>query len=94
MAAPGDLLVIFGDEISRCWKQIIYFNRPHNSNPDFEESEFNKMDGVGGDATYGTVETPADAEDDDQSIAVSLEGMKLVRDKRGVRLASEPEESD
>ena len=26
MAAPGDLLVVFGDEITRCWKQIIHFN--------------------------------------------------------------------
>ena len=24
-AQPGDLLVIFGDEITRCWKQIIHF---------------------------------------------------------------------
>ncbi len=26
MAQPGDLLLILGDSISRCWKQIIYFN--------------------------------------------------------------------
>lgn len=26
MAAPGDLLVVFGDDTARCWKQIIYFN--------------------------------------------------------------------
>ena len=26
MAEPGDLLVIFGDDSARCWKQIIYFN--------------------------------------------------------------------
>ncbi|WP_027245710.1 cyanophycin synthetase [Leisingera daeponensis] len=26
MAGPGDLLVIFGDDTARCWKQIIYFN--------------------------------------------------------------------
>ena len=26
MAAPGDLLLILGDDIRRCWKQIIYFN--------------------------------------------------------------------
>ncbi len=25
-ASPGDLLVIFGDDTTRCWKQIIYFN--------------------------------------------------------------------
>ena len=27
---PGDLLVIFGDETARCWKQIIYFNSGEN----------------------------------------------------------------
>jgi len=27
MARPLDLLLIFGDNITRCWKQIIYFKR-------------------------------------------------------------------
>ncbi len=26
MAEPGDLLLVLGDNIKRCWKQIIYFN--------------------------------------------------------------------
>ena len=25
MAAPGDLVLVLGDDIRRCWKQIIYF---------------------------------------------------------------------
>ena len=28
MAQAGDLVLIFGDDITRTWKQIIYFNRP------------------------------------------------------------------
>ena len=24
-AKPGDIVLVFGDEVSRCWKQIIYF---------------------------------------------------------------------
>jgi len=28
MAGPGDLVIIFGDNSPRCWKQIIYFNAP------------------------------------------------------------------
>jgi cyanophycin synthetase len=28
MAKAGDLVIIFGDNSSRCWKQIIYFNAP------------------------------------------------------------------
>jgi cyanophycin synthetase len=27
-AKPGDLVIIFGDNSPRCWKQIIYFNAP------------------------------------------------------------------
>jgi cyanophycin synthetase len=26
MAAPGDLVLILGDNVKRTWKQIIYFN--------------------------------------------------------------------
>src|SRR5690606_40971736 len=26
-AQAGDLLVVFGDELARCWKQIIYFKK-------------------------------------------------------------------
>ncbi len=49
MAVPGDLVVIFGDDTTRCWKQIIYFNSdggkavaeatvaPDMSEPSFEE---------------------------------------------------------
>ncbi len=27
----GDLLLVFGDQLTRCWKQIIYFGRQHES---------------------------------------------------------------
>src|SRR6185369_7446067 len=27
-AQPGDLLVIFGDDLDRCWHQIVTFGRP------------------------------------------------------------------
>ena len=26
LAAPGDLLLVLGDDVRRCWKQIIYFD--------------------------------------------------------------------
>jgi cyanophycin synthetase len=95
MAGAGDLVVVFGDEISRCWKQIIYFNRPHNSNPGYEESASNRMDDDGTPDSYETLESRPDGDDsEDHPTSVDLEGMKLIRDKRGVRLAVEPEESD
>ena len=27
MAEPNDLVLIFADNVTRCWKQIIYFGR-------------------------------------------------------------------
>jgi cyanophycin synthetase len=32
-AQPGDLLVIFGDRLERCWQQIVSFGRPAGSAP-------------------------------------------------------------
>ena len=29
LSRPGDLLVVFGDQITRCWKQIVQFHSPH-----------------------------------------------------------------
>ncbi|HEX9950799.1 MAG TPA: cyanophycin synthetase, partial [Rubricoccaceae bacterium] len=29
VSRPGDLLVVFGDAITRCWKQIVQFDSPH-----------------------------------------------------------------
>ena len=34
MAQPGDLVFIFGDNIKRCWKQIIYFDSGGKSKQD------------------------------------------------------------
>ena len=33
LAQPGDLLVIFGDNITRAWKQIIYFKKAEGQTP-------------------------------------------------------------
>ncbi len=98
MAEAGDLVLVFGDEITRTWKQIIYFNRPQEENDDEASIEL-------------TVATPPQQvvvkqTDDVMSTATAVEdapdipelvlsgGMHMVRDSRGVRLATEPEESD
>ena len=31
MAKPGDLLVVFADDVTACWKQIIYWGKPVSS---------------------------------------------------------------
>jgi cyanophycin synthetase len=33
MAAAGDLLIVFGDDPARCWKQIIYFKSETRGEP-------------------------------------------------------------
>ena len=92
MAQMGDLLVVFGDETTRCWKQIINFNRPKNMTPEPVETA-QKGSPVGqSNGEYGSVENLDASEDDTETI--NLAGLNLIRDKRGVRLASEPEESD
>ena len=88
MGARGDLLVIFGDDITRCWKQIIHFGgAPETTAP---------VDAIGSIAT-----TPAPAEPpstdtrpdanpvrDDRPVRSSRRS-GLVVDERGVRLARE-----
>lgn len=97
MGQPGDLLLIFGDNIARTWKQIIYFNR-----------EMDEVDDAGETTepapTQQTMlaETPIDplgsamavpdAPDVPESVLVA--GMRMVRDARGVRLESEPIDED
>ncbi len=98
MAETGDLVLIFGDNISRTWKQIIYFNRPHDAARDdgLAAAEPSAAQQV------AVEEKPADPLAEAMPVpnapdlpeAVLLEGMRIVRDDRGVRLADEPEESD
>jgi hypothetical protein len=30
LAEPGDLVVIFADDVTRTWKQVIYWGRPES----------------------------------------------------------------
>lgn len=77
----GDLLLIFGDEIARCWKQIIRFRddggHGHGTAP----------------AALSTVGSLADPEDDfdgDRSARRrKRSGEVVIEDQRGVRIARE-----
>ncbi|MCP4330025.1 MAG: cyanophycin synthetase [Alphaproteobacteria bacterium] len=91
MAEAGDLVLIFGDNIGRSWKQIIYFNRPHENGEDEVEATAS--------AVAEAVPDPlADARPVVDAPEVPdlarIGSLQLVRDKRGVRLAVEPEEAD
>ncbi|MFO1038320.1 MAG: cyanophycin synthetase [Geminicoccaceae bacterium] len=77
-AQAGDLLLIFGDNVSRCWKQIIYFGK------DRAKAEAPAPEAT---PTLAEVVEPAPR-------TFTMEGLSLVRDERGVRLAREPENED
>jgi cyanophycin synthetase len=34
MARPGDLVVIFADDVTRTWKQVIYWGKPRGPSDD------------------------------------------------------------
>ncbi len=68
-ACPGDLVLIFGDNIKRCWKQIIYF-----------KSDKELPAGTAPKTRAPNIELPHLEWD---------EGVALVRDERGVRIARE-----
>ena len=84
LAEAGDQLLIFGDNVQRCWKQIIYYNR----DPAAAEEEAAPPLAV---YTPLPADVPAvDAADE----AAAVEGGAMIRDERGVRLAREPEDAD
>ena len=82
-AAPGDLLLIFGDAVARTWKQIVYFD-PSGAvgRPVTASRARGRLD----DADELPVVTEA------VRLAADLAGAGWVRDERGVRLAAEEDD--
>ena len=75
-AGEGDLLIIFGDNITRCWKQIIYHGGERETvEEDVATNVPEEIEGYGLDLMLG-------------------EGLQLISDDRGVRLAREEEGDD
>ncbi len=93
MAGPGDLVLIFGDQIERSWKQIIYFNREEPEKPVPAETTTPEAPSEPlQDDPLATATAVPDAPDVPESLL--LGGIRMVRDSRGVRVEAEPEESD
>jgi cyanophycin synthetase len=100
MGQTDDLVLLFGDNIARTWKQVIYFNRPQGETeaddktasmaPVAEPSK--TINDAASDPLAGA--TPVDdAPDFPESVLVG--GMRMIRDARGVRLENfEDEDSD
>lgn len=85
LAEPDDLLLVFGDAITRCWKQITQFNRDSEL-PDMRPDTPSKEQTLKVVPMLDSVESDPFILDD---------GMKLIKDERGVRIVEEiSEESD
>lgn len=77
----GDLVIILGDNITRCWKQIVHFN--DDGNKTILENEIPSQDFP--DKLYEHVEHKFELE----------EGTRIVQDERGVHIVVDrDEESD
>jgi cyanophycin synthetase len=74
----GDLLVVFGDQLTRCWKQIVYFGREHKSAQRVVE------------APAWRPSPPAPTVSEVPAVTIG----NLVIDERGVRVARPPEQAD
>ncbi len=98
MGEMGDLLMIFGDNISRSWKQIIYFNRDlEEASDDEPEEEQEKTQALVSETLQSDPLADATPVEDAPEVpeSVLLGGMRMIRDSRGVRLAvEEVEDSD
>jgi cyanophycin synthetase len=73
----GDLLIILGDDITRCWKQIVHFNDVGDSQVESEEPSQDYPEKL-----FEPVEHKFELE----------QGQSLVHDDRGVRLVVERDE--
>ena len=87
LAARGDLVVVFGDKIERCWEQIVHFGEPPG---DGQASEPPAAPSPPSEAP-----APRDAEDPPSLSTPEpfrlRQGQRVVRDHRGVRLAADEE---
>ncbi len=78
VARAGDLVMIFGDAIKRCWKQIIYFKPGDGAGIEMEPTP--------ADDSFA-LEREEEAWQHEPDV-------ELVRDGRGVIIAAEPEDAD
>ena len=94
MAKPGDLLLIFADNITRSWKQIIYFGKDREEIEAEEQKTLAPPTPSVPKAVTKDLLAAATAVKDAPKLPKSVlsDGTRLVRDERGVRLANVPDE--
>ncbi len=71
LGRPGDLLVIFGDKIKRCWKQIIYF----------KPGELGMDSGATRDSRAPVIELPGFELPDDLELIRDERGVRIAREE-------------
>jgi len=91
LSTVDDLLLVFGDNIARTWKQIIYFNRPEgvleNASEGNAESATAPHTLNAPDSALDPLADATPVEDaPDIPENMLLGGMRMIRDARGVRL--------
>ncbi len=89
MARHDDLVLVFGDKINRCWKQIIYF-RPDGAQPAATTAAA-AADGRPGDAAARATPLTAPSAAGALGDVVGAGSAGWVRDERGVRVAADDE---
>ena len=96
MGTQDDLVLVFGDNIARTWKQIIYFNRPHEVSEDAPNPNTVPAQPVLDDAPVDPLAGATAVEDaPDVPESMLLGGMRMIRDSKGVRLEyNEDEDGD
>jgi cyanophycin synthetase len=91
MAAAGDLLLVFGDQITRTWKQIIHF-RPQGVRDDAATRGEAAAREFTGEFAIPSAAPPVVAARAEHPPAQTPDLTALVRDERGVRLARESDD--
>jgi cyanophycin synthetase len=93
LGAVDDLLLVFGDNIARTWKQIIYFNRPQESADSAEPAATPAQTQPSTDSALDPLADAMPVEDaPDIPENMLLGGMRMIRDSRGVRLENTGDE--
>ncbi|MEO8084363.1 MAG: cyanophycin synthetase [Ardenticatenales bacterium] len=97
MARHDDLVLIFGDKINRCWKQIIYFRPDGTPDPALIGRAGDALSTAGGGpAAEAAMSARPSAGTVATTVAEAMGSGAWVRDERGVRVVSEEggEEAD
>ncbi|HQY63115.1 MAG: cyanophycin synthetase [Myxococcales bacterium] len=88
-AKPGDLVLLFADNISRTWKQVIYFK------PEWLERVASPAPAAPASTTDGGVKGglyATDATEVPDAATLGADGLTVIEDERGVRLAREQDD--